>query len=176
MTTSANILRMSEDKVAADSRLGADLGMESLDFVDLQFQLETKYGVEFFQGSSVEKIEEVLGSEPIAVDGKMTEFGSRVFRLRLPEVSGDRLASGQPIAGLEAEYTSNTWVRVVREILSARPGECPNCKGTEMSTVRPSIVVCDGCDQEIECPTGETVLETWGKAARGQLQELQGAE
>jgi len=45
----AEVLRIPQDQVTPDSQLGEDLGGESLDFVDLQFGLETDYGVEFYQ-------------------------------------------------------------------------------------------------------------------------------
>lgn len=35
------------EEVSADSRLIADLGADSLDFVDIQFQLEKRFGFEF---------------------------------------------------------------------------------------------------------------------------------
>ena len=39
----AEVLRIPQDQVTPDSQLGEDLGGESLDFVDLQFGLETDY-------------------------------------------------------------------------------------------------------------------------------------
>jgi acyl carrier protein len=38
------------EEVRADSRLIADLGADSLDFVDIQFQLENRFGLQFEPG------------------------------------------------------------------------------------------------------------------------------
>jgi acyl carrier protein len=46
----AEVLRIPVEQVTSDSLLGENLGAESLDFVDIQFRLETDYEVEFYQG------------------------------------------------------------------------------------------------------------------------------
>ena len=40
------------NRVTPECELGAELGLESLDYVDIEFRLETTYGVEFYHGSA----------------------------------------------------------------------------------------------------------------------------
>src|SRR5687768_7787323 len=105
-----------DEHLTPDSELGMELGLESLDYMDIEFRLETTFGIEFYHGSAVEKLSELLAPRQLEEDGLLTPDGAAVLRLRLPEVDPDRLRPGQPIAGIEAKFTPQTWVRVVKEL------------------------------------------------------------
>ena len=45
----AEILPIPVHQVMSGARLGEELGMESLDYVDLQFRLETEFRIQFFE-------------------------------------------------------------------------------------------------------------------------------
>jgi len=143
----AEILRITVDRITPDSRFGDDLGAESIDLVDLEFRLEEEFGIEFYHGSGVEKLEEQLGTEKLEQDGLLTSYGEAVFCLRLPEIDPDRLREGQPAAGIEAMFTPRTWIRVVRELLNARPETCPHCESDRLEVSKPSILLCKTCQK-----------------------------
>jgi len=87
----------------------------------------------------------------------------------MPEVDPIRLQEGLPAVGFETLYTPRTWVRVIKELLSARPEECPNCQSDQLRTTKPSVLSCQKCRTEIRCPTGEECLEAWGKSVAESL-------
>ena len=166
--TVAHILRISVDDVAPDAKLGKDLGMTSLDYVDLQFSLESEYRVEFYSGSAVERIAELLVPAKLQERGLLTEFGANVLQLRLPEVEAGRLQAGEPGA-IEALFTSKTWARTVRELLAARPDLCPHCQSSELEVTDPSTMRCRSCRRETTCPDGEACLVEWVETIRPSL-------
>lgn len=169
----AEVLRIPIDRVKPDSLLGEDLGAESMDFVDIQFRLEVDCAVQFYQGSVIEKLSELLAPRILEENGLLTSFGAAILRRRMPEVDPARVREGQPAARVEAYYTPRTWVRVIKELLSARPQLCPRCGSDHFSIVSPSVLLCQGCRNEIQCPTGEEVLEAWARNATASLEGLQ---
>ncbi len=167
--TVARILRISVDDVAPDAKLGADLGMTSLDYVDLQFSLESEYRVKFYPGSAVERIAELLAPAKLEERGLLTEFGATVLQLRLPEVETGRLQAGEPSGAIEALFTSKTWVRTVRELLATRPDRCRHCQSSTLEVTDPSTLRCRSCKRETTCPDGESCLVEWVETIRPSL-------
>src|SRR2546426_4888128 len=72
----AEVLPIPVEQITPDSLLGEDLGAESLDFVDIQFRLETEYGVQFYQGSTVEKLSDLFA--PRKLEGRSEEHTSEL--------------------------------------------------------------------------------------------------
>jgi acyl carrier protein len=149
------------DRLTPDSELGEELGLESLDYVDIEFRLETTFGVEFYHGSALEKLSELLAPLQLEEDGLLTAEGAAVLRLRLPEIDPDRLRAGQPVAGIEAKFTPRTWVRVVKELVHARPQRCPSCGSERLEVTKPSLLRCAGCSANLRSPDGEECLAIW---------------
>ena len=151
------------NRVTPECELGAELGLESLDYVDIEFRLETTYGVEFYHGSALEKLAELLAPRQLEEDGLLTADGAAVLRLRLPEIDPERLQPGLPTAGIEAKFTPRTWVRVVKELLRARPQVCRSCGSARLEAVRPSLLRCAGCGAELRSTDGEECLVAWAR-------------
>ena len=171
----ADILRLPVDRITKDARLGEDLGMESIDYVDLQFRLESEFGIQLYPGSAVDRLRELLAPNPLETDGLLTPFGASVLRLRLPEIDRDRLREGQPAAGIEALFTSMTWVRVITELLDARPEKCPHCQASDLEATKPAGLTCTSCDREVPCPDGEACLVAWAETVPKRIGELRTA-
>lgn len=160
----AEVLRIPVTDVKEDSRLGEDLDAESMDFVEVIFRVETEYGIEFYPGSAMELLAELLAPNPIEEKGLITAFGAKVLTLRMPELDAARLAEGQSAAGIEAQFTPRTFARVVQELLGARPHACPRCNSEKLNLAKASILLCNECQLEIPCPTGEEYLKDWAKS------------
>jgi acyl carrier protein len=158
-------------QLTLDSKLGAELGLESLDYMELEFQLETTFGIEFYHGSAIEKLSELLAPRQLEDNGLLTEDGAAVLRLRLPEVDPDRLVSGLPVAGIEAKFTPRTWIRVVHELLQARPPRCGSCGSERLDVLKPSVLRCASCGTELRSPAGDECLTMWASTVRGQLEQ-----
>jgi acyl carrier protein len=159
------------DRLTLDSELGDELGLESLDYVDVEFRLETTFGVEFYHGSALEKLSELLAPRQLEEDGLLTADGAAVLRLRLPEIDPDRLRPGQPVAGIEAKFKPQTWVRVVKELVHARPQRCPSCGSERLEVTKPSLLRCAGCSTELRSPDGEECLAVWASSLPASLEQ-----
>jgi acyl carrier protein len=172
----AETLRIPFEKVTRDSLLFHELGAESLDFVDIEFRLESEFGVEFYHGSAVERLAELFAPQALEVNGLLTPCGAVVLRARMPEVDPLRLQEGKAAAGIESMFTTRTWMRVARELLSARPQACSQCGSDRLKLLRPSVLLCFACAAEVQCPTGEDILIGWAKNVNAQVLELQKQE
>jgi len=159
----AEILMISRDEVKIDSVLGEELGATSLDFVDIHFRLETEFKISFYQGNILEKLSEVFGEEALSINGHLTEFGAGIIRQRMPEIEATKITANLPLAGIEALFTTATWVRATKELLDARPEACSNCGSDDLKAVRPSFLICEACSKEVMCPTQEELLVAWGE-------------
>ena len=75
-------LGVEQDEVSDEKSLTADLGAESIDFLDIVFRLEKRFDIKIPRG---ELFPENLLSDPEYVsDGKLTEEGLKMLREKLP--------------------------------------------------------------------------------------------
>ncbi len=169
----ADALKVPLDDVHLDSVLTDDLDAVSIDFVDIMFRLESKFGITFHPGNPLDRLADRFGPGALTRDGALTDLGAEVVRRRMPEIGGDRVTAGTLLGNVQSLYTTATWVRAVNEILAARPASCPGCGGSDLEPLRPSVIRCRRCDREIPCPTQAQVLVDWAKrnysAARGKV-------
>lgn len=71
-----------EEEVTLDATLVDDLGAESIDFLDIVFQLEKGFDIKIPRGEFIPQ--DVFTSEEYVQDGKLTEAGLIELRERLP--------------------------------------------------------------------------------------------
>jgi acyl carrier protein len=159
----ADALKVPLDDVRLDSVLTEDLDAVSIDFVDIMFRLESKFGITFHPGNPLDRIAQRFAPGALYRDGALTELGAEVLRRRMPEIDGTRVVAGTLLGNVQSLYTTATWVRAVAELLEARPRACPGCGGGELEPLRPSVVRCRRCDREIRCPTQADVLLDWAE-------------
>ena len=154
-------LRVPLDEVHRDSVLTEDLGAESLDIVEIEYALSMDFKVTFYEGNVIEKLQELLSPRAIAKEDALTEFGACVMRARLPEIDAAKIRPGLSILEIPNLFTPGTYARLVAELLDSRLSACPECRGTQLTAVRPSVLVCQDCDEQIDCPRQEDVLTAW---------------
>lgn len=90
-------LGVDEDEVTTDASLTADLGAESIDFLDIVFRIEKTFDIKISQG---ELFPENLADNPEWVaEGKLTDAGLAMLKERMTHVDfaafegGDRSIS-----------------------------------------------------------------------------------
>ncbi len=159
----AEALKVPLEAVRPDSVLTDDLDAVSIDFVDIMFRLEARFGVTFHPGNPLERLAESFAGRPLSRDGSLTGLGAEVIRRRMPEIDSSRVAAGLLLGNVQSLYTTATWVRAVRELLDARPRACPACRGSDLEPARPSVLRCRGCGAEVSCPTQSEVLTAWAR-------------
>ena len=159
----ANVMRISIDKVQRETVLVRQLGADSMDFIDIMFGLETAFGVEFCEEGMFAKLEELFGEDVLSERGLLTELGGRVVQKRRPELDPELISPGLTVQKLNECFTTETWVRGVREILDARPSSCSSCGSARLAPLRISRLSCEDCGTEIACPTQADLLEQWSR-------------
>ncbi len=75
-------LGVDEDEVTPEARIGADLGAESIDYLDIVFRLEKAFNVKIPRGDLFP--DSILNSDEFVQDGKLTEKGLAELRTRMP--------------------------------------------------------------------------------------------
>jgi acyl carrier protein len=104
-------LGVDEDEVTPASRLAADLGAESIDYLDIVFKLEQAFDIKIPQG---ELFPENVASNPEYVqDGKVTEHGISELRKRLPHINFDAFAADPKLVDVPNLFTVDVLVNYV---------------------------------------------------------------
>ena len=107
--TLIDALGVDDDEVTPNSRLKADLGAESIDFLDIVFRLEKNFGIKIPRN---ELFPESLfaADSGFAENGKVTEKGIGELRTKLPHADKaaiDKLAQDPKVENVEDLFTVN---------------------------------------------------------------------
>ena len=105
--TLVDALGVDDDEVTESARLKADLGAESIDFLDIVFRLEKNFGIKIPRS---ELFPESLFAPDsgFAEDGKVTEKGIGELRSKLPHADKaaiDKLAANPKVENVEDLFT-----------------------------------------------------------------------
>ncbi len=119
--TLVDALGLDEDEVSATSRLKADLGAESIDFLDIVFRLEKNFGIKIPRN---ELFPESLftADSGFAENGRVTAKGLEELRTRLPHADPatiDALAKDPKVENVEDLFTVNMVVNFLTAKLAA---------------------------------------------------------
>jgi len=120
-STLVDALGLDEDEVTATSRLKADLGAESIDFLDIVFRLEKNFGIKIPRN---ELFPESLftADSGFAESGRVTAKGLDELRTRLPHADKetlDALAKDPRVENVEDLFTVNMVVNFLASKLAA---------------------------------------------------------
>ena len=77
-----------KEKIKPDSTLFGDLGLNSVDLVDILYTLEMEYDISLKIRDFERDAERLLNGKPYKIDRKITEDGVRVLVQLLPELEG----------------------------------------------------------------------------------------
>jgi acyl carrier protein len=108
----ADVLAIDSAKVTPDASLIADLGAESLDFLDLVFRLETEYGVKIPRDGIRLAAQDGL-AEGFDQGGVLTAEALERMRILMPEIPAAKLATGLRTHQIPELFTTETFVRLV---------------------------------------------------------------
>src|SRR5690606_33589352 len=93
----ADVLVIDEDEVALNSRLIADLGAESIDFLDLVFQLEKEFKIKIPRGQLEKNARGNLAEEDFEKGGILTAEGLAALQNYLSEVPVDQFKANMKV-------------------------------------------------------------------------------
>lgn len=108
----ADALGADEDEVSSSATLVGDLGAESIDFLDIVFNLEKEFDIKIKRG---ELFPENLAAEGegLAADGVVTENGLAKLRERLPYANIDAFAADPQVDNIQDLFTVDMLVKFV---------------------------------------------------------------
>lgn len=110
----ADVLLITElDRIQLDSSLVGDLGADSLDFLDLVFQLEERFGVKISRAevNLFQSLE--LPEEDAHKDGVLTERAIARLATLMPEVDPGVFKPGLTVAAVPRLLTVRSFVNIV---------------------------------------------------------------
>ncbi len=107
---------MDEEEVVPTASLVSDLGAESIDFLDIVFQLERAFGFKVGQG---ELFPEGVTQDPRYVQaGKVTAEGLAALKARLPHVDFSAFEKDPQVSKVGSVFTVEALVNYVTRKLN----------------------------------------------------------
>ena len=104
-------LAVDDNEVTPEARLSGDLNAESIDYLDITFQLEKTFGIKIPKG---ELFPENLFTDPEYVqNGKMTAKGISELKTRMPFADLSTFEADPDINKFRDVFTVDTLVRFV---------------------------------------------------------------
>jgi acyl carrier protein len=114
--TLVEALNADEDQVTPGARLQADLGAESIDFLDIVFRLEREFGIKIPRGELFP--ESIFQGDPgLVQDGKVTPQGLAELRAKMPFADPaelDKFAADPKLDKMGDLFTVNLIVRYIQ--------------------------------------------------------------
>jgi acyl carrier protein len=113
----AESLAVDDDEITPEATLTRDLGAESIDFLDIGFQLEQAFGFKIQPG---ELFPDNVTQDPEYVqDGKVTAKGLAALQERLPHADFSKLESDPRVTKVAEIFTVDAVVNFVERKLAS---------------------------------------------------------
>lgn len=95
----ANVVELDEDEIDLDSSLIDDLGMESVDFINISVKIEEEFSIEIAEGE-LWNFGKIFADERMMKEGKITSRGVKHLRERFPEGDFQEVKPGTSLADI----------------------------------------------------------------------------
>ena len=105
----ADVLVIDEESISLHSRLIVDLGAESIDFLDLVFQLEKEFGIKIPRGQLEKNARGHLAEDEFEKGGVLTPNGMIALKNYLSEVPAENFKANMKINEIPMLFTVETF-------------------------------------------------------------------
>ena len=105
-------LGVDEDEVTPDATLMADLGAESIDFLDIVFRMEKAFGIKIPR-EELFPAESILTNSEYVSNGKLTQKGLEELKKRMPHTDLSEFASDPNVNKIGDLFTVEVLVNFV---------------------------------------------------------------
>ena len=119
----ADVLVIDEDKISLSSRLIGDLGAESIDFLDLVFQLEKGFGIKIPRGQLEKNARGALAEQDFEQNGVLTAQGLQALKAYLTEVPEASFKDALKVNEIPMLFTVETFCKLVASALHAQSAQ-----------------------------------------------------
>ena len=109
----ADVLVIDEEEVSLSSRLIADLGAESIDFLDLVFQLEKEFKIKIPRGQLEKNARGDLAEDEFEKGGVLTADGLQALKNYLSEVPADQFKANMKVNEIPMLFTVETFCKLI---------------------------------------------------------------
>lgn len=109
----ADVLVIDEEEVALTSRLISDLGAESIDFLDLVFQLEKEFAVKIPRGQLEKNARGDLSESEFEKNGVLTPQGLISLKQYLSEVPASAFKDPMKVSEIPWLFTVETFCKLI---------------------------------------------------------------
>ncbi|OGV48813.1 MAG: acyl carrier protein [Legionellales bacterium RIFCSPHIGHO2_12_FULL_42_9] len=114
----ADVLVIDEEEISKNNRLIADLGAESIDFLDLVFQLEKEFGIKIPRGQLEKNARGTLAEDEFEKGGVLTMKGMQVLKDYLNEVPAEYFKANLKVNEIPMLFTVETFCKLVVSALN----------------------------------------------------------
>jgi len=104
-------LGVDDDEVVPTAALGADLGAESIDYLDISFRLEKAFGIKIEQGEMIP--EAALQNPEFVKDGKISDAGMAELKRLMPYADFSALEEDRNVTRVVDVFTVDAMVKFV---------------------------------------------------------------
>lgn len=154
----AQLLVMDVCAVDEHSSVVEDLSADSLDIVDLSFQLGRTYGCTLPKTSVLDHAVAVFGDISQFVDkGRITQAAVTLLEQSLSAYASGTLRSGMQPADVFAATTVRHWAQQCYGIFDYLPPVCPECGAGQARLNERRQVVCCDCSARLTPMEGDEI-------------------
>lgn len=121
----ADVLVIDEEEITPQSRLIADLGAESIDFLDLVFQLEKEFGIKIPRGQLEKNARGDLAEDEFEKGGVLTAKGMVALKNYLCEVPEAHFKASMKVNEIPMLFTVETFCKLVVGAVSGQKVASP---------------------------------------------------
>lgn len=119
----ADVLVIDKEDIKLNSRLITDLGAESIDFLDLVFQLEKEYGIKIPRGQLEKNARGDLTEEEFEKGGVLTPKGLNALKTYLSEVPNEYFKENLKVNEIPMLFTTETFCKLIIAAVQAKTQE-----------------------------------------------------
>lgn len=109
----ADVLVIDEDDISLNSRLIMDLGAESIDFLDLVFQLEKEFKIKIPRGQLEKNARGALAEDEFEKGGVLTAPGLEALKNYLNEVPAEQFKAQMKVNEIPMLFTVETFCKLI---------------------------------------------------------------
>jgi acyl carrier protein len=117
---------INKNEIKLESTLFDELGVDSIDLVDILFELETLFDLELNISDIELKAKEELGDIPYEIDGVITEEGLKALRIHMTEIDSEKLEYGITIHQLIQLFSTHSLCKLVHYKMEMKENETPS--------------------------------------------------
>lgn len=170
----ATTLKVDPEAIDLDASIVDALGATSIDFLDVNFRIETAFGIKLASQLVLDHVEEELG-EGKAIDrnNQITAAAAELLRMHL----GDQpdLKAGLYADEVARLVTPRTLIDAVLGITAHLPAACPACGAEAWQGADGLKVACGACGKDAAYPTGDELTRAWIRKVEQERRLFAGA-